>query len=96
MRADGRPHVAPIWFDLDGETVVFTSGEGTVKGRDMARDPGVSLCIDYDEPPFHFVMIEGTAELTSGDPDLLYRATRLGGCYMGAERAGHAAGGCRP
>jgi nitroimidazol reductase NimA-like FMN-containing flavoprotein (pyridoxamine 5'-phosphate oxidase superfamily) len=25
-RVDGRPHVAPIWFDLDGDTLVFTTG----------------------------------------------------------------------
>ena len=87
VRADGRPHVAPIWFDLEGETLVFTTGEGTVKGRNMARDPRVSLCVDEEDPPFHFVLIEGTAELTAGDPDLLYWATRLGGRYMGAERA---------
>jgi predicted pyridoxine 5'-phosphate oxidase superfamily flavin-nucleotide-binding protein len=29
VRADGSPHVAPIWFDLDGDTVVFTTGETT-------------------------------------------------------------------
>lgn len=87
VRADGRPHVAPIWFDLEGETLVFTTGEDTVKGRNMARDPRVSLCVDEEDPPFHFVLIEGTAELTAGDFDLLYWATRLGGRYMGAERA---------
>lgn len=87
VRADGRPHVAPIWFDLDGDTIVFTTGESTVKGRNMSRDPRVSLCVDEDDPPFHFVVIEGTAELTADDPDLLYWATRLGGRYMGAERA---------
>ena len=30
---------------------------------------------------------EGTSELTEGDPDLLYWATRIGGRYMGADRA---------
>lgn len=87
VRADSRPHAAPVWFDLDGDTLVFTTGESTIKGRNMRRDPRVSLCIDEDKPPFHFVVIEGTAELTTDDPDLLYWATRLGGRYMGAERA---------
>ena len=87
VRADGRPHVAPIWFDLDGDTLVFMTGENTVKGRNMRRDPRVSLCIDDEEPPFHFVLIEGAAKLTAEDPDLLYWATRIGGRYMGAERA---------
>jgi PPOX class probable F420-dependent enzyme len=87
VRADGRPHAAPVWFDLDGDTFVFTTGENTVKGRNMRRDPRVSLCIDDDEPPFHFVVIEGTAELAAEDPDLLHWATRIGGRCMGADRA---------
>ena len=87
VRADGRPHAAPIWFDLDGDLFVFTTGESTVKGRNMRRDHRVSLCIDEEEPPFHFVLIEGTSELTEGDPDLLYWATRIGGRYMGTDRA---------
>jgi PPOX class probable F420-dependent enzyme len=87
VRADGRPHAAPIWFDLDGDTLVFTTGESPVKGRNMRRDVRVSLCIDEEEPPFHFVLIEGAADLTAGDPNLLYWATRIGGRYMSAERA---------
>ncbi len=87
VRSDGRPHAAPVWFDLDGDTLVFTTGEGTVKGRNMRRDPRVSLCIDEEEPPFHFAVIEGLAELAARDPDLLYWATRIGGRYMGADRA---------
>ena len=87
VRTDGRPHTAPIWFDLEGDVLVFTTGESTVKGRNMRRDPRVSLCIDEEEPPFHFVVIEGNSELTAGDSDLLYWATRIGGRYMGADRA---------
>jgi nitroimidazol reductase NimA-like FMN-containing flavoprotein (pyridoxamine 5'-phosphate oxidase superfamily) len=35
VRPHRRPHVAPIWFDFDGETFVFTTGETTVKARNM-------------------------------------------------------------
>jgi len=29
-RADGRPHVAPVWFDLDDDgSLLFTTGETT-------------------------------------------------------------------
>jgi hypothetical protein len=48
----------------------------------MRRDSRVSLCIDEEEPPFHFVVIEGTAELAAQDPDLLYWATRIRGRYI--------------
>jgi PPOX class probable F420-dependent enzyme len=87
VRADGRPHVAPIWFDLDDDLLILTTGENTVKAGNMRRDPRVSLCVDEEEPPFHFVAIEGTSELSAGDPDLLYWATRIGGRYMGSDRA---------
>ena len=87
VRADGRPHAAPVWFDLDGETIIFTTDRDTVKGRNMRRDPRVTLCIDDENPPFHFVIIEGMADLTAEDPDLLHWATRIGGRYMGPERA---------
>src|SRR5688500_7763506 len=65
-RADGRPHAAPIWFDLDddGNTIVFTTGETTVKGRNIRRSRRVALCVQDDQPPFSFVTIEGDAEVS--------------------------------
>lgn len=87
VRADGRPHVAPIWFDLDGETLVFMTGEDTVKGKNIRRDPRVSLCVDDEQPPFSFVLFEGSVELADDDPDKLYWATRIAERYMGEELA---------
>jgi hypothetical protein len=45
------------------------------------------LCVDDEEPPFAFVMIEGTAEMIAGASDLLHWTTRIGGRYMGEELA---------
>ena len=89
MCADGRPHVARIWFDLGGDTLGFTTWQTTVKARNLRRDAQVSLCVDDEEPPFSFVLIEGAAEMTADDPDHLHWATRMGGRYtwMGAELA---------
>jgi hypothetical protein len=47
----------------------------------------VALCVDDDRPPFSFVIIEGTAELSEDPDDLLAWATRIGGRYMGAAQA---------
>lgn len=86
--ADGRPHVVPIWFVLDGDTIVFTTGRGTAKAKHIARNPRVALCIDDERPPFAFVLVEGSAETTLNPPDMLAWTTRIGGRYMGAELAG--------
>ena len=87
VRKDGRPHVVPIWFDLDGDTLVFTTGQTTIKAANIRRDPRVCLCVDDETPPFAYIMIEGTAIMTADRDALLHWATRIGGRYMGAELA---------
>jgi PPOX class probable F420-dependent enzyme len=87
VRENGRPHVTPVWIDLDGEVVVFTTGARSVKGRDLRRDPRVMICIDDDAPPFAFVLIERVADLSEDLDALRTWATRIGGRYMGADRA---------
>ena len=87
VRADGSPHVAPVWVALDGDDVVFMTSAGTIKGKAILRDPRVALCFDDERPPFAFATVTGTAT-TSTDPDeLLTWATRIGGRYMGDDQA---------
>ncbi|MFF7140535.1 PPOX class F420-dependent oxidoreductase [Streptomyces nodosus] len=87
VSADGSPHVAPIWFLLDGDEVVFNTGKETVKGRNLARDGRAALCVDDDRPPYGFVVLRGRAELSEDLRELRHWATRIGGRYMGEERA---------
>ncbi|MEZ4669350.1 MAG: PPOX class F420-dependent oxidoreductase [Anaerolineae bacterium] len=88
VREDGRPHVAPIWFDMDGDVIVFTTWETTVKGKNIHRDGRVSLCVDDDKPPFAFVIIDGTAEIvTLTAEEMLHWTTRIARRYMGDELA---------
>jgi PPOX class probable F420-dependent enzyme len=90
-RLDGSPHAAPIWVDLaedvEGEIVVFTTGLDTVKGKSIVRDGRVCLVWDDERPPFAFVSISGPATINENPQDVLRWATRIGGRYMGAERA---------
>lgn len=87
VAADGRPLVAPIWFLVDGDDLVFNTGRDTAKGRAVARDPRLVICVDSEEPPFGFVQVQGVAT-TSEDPDLLVAsATEIAARYLGAARA---------
>jgi PPOX class probable F420-dependent enzyme len=83
VRKDGRPHVVPIWFTLDGETIVFTTGERSVKAVNICRDPRICLCVDDETPPYAYIMVEGTATWSPDTEALLHWATRIGGRYMG-------------
>ncbi|EFL42676.1 pyridoxamine 5-phosphate oxidase, FMN-binding protein, partial [Streptomyces griseoflavus Tu4000] len=86
VRADGSPHVAPVWFLVDGGDVVFNTGKGTVKGRNLARDGRVALCVDDDRPPFGFVVLQGRARLSEDPGELRHWATLIGARYMGEDR----------
>jgi PPOX class probable F420-dependent enzyme len=86
-RLSGAPHVVPIWFVLDGDDLIFTTGVDTIKGKAISRDNRVALCVDDDSPPFSFVTIEGVARIGRDLDEMLAWATRLGARYMGAERA---------
>ena len=88
VRADGRPHVAPVWYVLDEDgSLAFNTGQATVKGRNLLRDPRVCLCVEDDRPPFSFVTIEGAAEISEDLDDVRPLASRIGGRYMGDDRA---------
>ena len=87
VRKDGRPHVVPIWFVLDGDTLIFNTGDTTVKAANMRRDARVTLCVDDENPPFSFIIVEGIATLEANSKDLKLWATRIGGRYMGSDKA---------
>ena len=88
VRRDGRPHVAPVWFDLEGDELVFTTHRDTAKGRNLLRAPRVMLAVDDERAPFSFVLVEGAARVEAPSPaELLPWCTRIARRYVGAERA---------
>lgn len=87
LAASGRPLVAPVWFVVEGDSIVFNTGKETAKGRSLARDPRVSLCVDLEEPPYAFVQLQGEAALSEDPAELLRTATAIAARYMGHELA---------
>src|SRR5712691_7484859 len=75
-RSDGRPHVKPVWFVLDGRPGGFQFLFTTY--AESVNDPA---------PPYSFVIIEGAAQLSDRLEDVRAAATRIGGRYMGEDRA---------
>lgn len=87
VRADGRPHLAPIWFDLDGEQLIFTTWHESVKAANLQRTGQAALCVDEAAPPFAYVIIEGTVTISTDLAELRQWATRIAGRYMGPAQA---------
>ena len=76
-----------MWFVVDGRELVFNTGKDTAKGRALRRDPRVVVCVDDERPPFSFVQVQGEVTLSEDPEELVATATRIGGRYMGADRA---------
>ena len=87
LARDGRPLVAPVWFVVDGEHLVFNTGKDTAKGRALQRDPRVVMTVDDPHPPYSFAQVQGIAELSEEPTALVETATRIAARYVGADRA---------
>lgn len=88
VRGDGRPHLTPIWFILDGDSLVFTTWHDTVKAGNIGRDPRVAVCVDDETFPYAFALLEGKAQLEALSPEeLLPWTTAIARRYVGEERA---------
>lgn len=87
VRPDGRPHVAPIWFVLDDGDIVFNTWHTSVKANNLAADSRASLVVDLEEPPYAYVMVEGSVEISDDVAESRRVATLIGGRYMGIDRA---------
>lgn len=84
---DGWPHVMPVWFVLDGDQIVFTTGASSVKGRNLRRDRRIALVVEDDDPPFAFVHVRRHVTIHEDLDELLGFATAIGARYMGEARA---------
>lgn len=87
VRADGRPHVAPVWFVVDGSDLYFMTGADSVKGKSLQRDPRVALSVDLEQPPYSFVSVEGTVSIERDPEAMLERSITIGRRYMGGQQA---------
>jgi len=88
VRADGRPHVAPVCFIIEDDgSVLFNTGEHSVKGANLRRSGRAALCVDDERPPFSYVVVEGRVDLTDDLEQVRAAAARIGRRYMGADRA---------
>ena len=65
---DGSPHTVPVWVGTRGDQVVFVTGPGSRKARNLRRDPRVALSVAPADNPFTPVVVRGrVAEWLTGD-----------------------------
>jgi PPOX class probable F420-dependent enzyme len=87
VASDGRPVVTPVWFVVDGDEVIFNTAQGTAKGKALARDSRVSLCVDVDEMPYSSIQIQGTASTSTDHDEVLKTATQIASRYLSPDQS---------
>jgi PPOX class probable F420-dependent enzyme len=60
---DGRPQLSIVWAKRDGDTVLFSTLRDRRKGRNLTRDPSVTVLVTNPGTPYEYVEIRGIAEL---------------------------------
>ena len=68
LNADGSPQVTPVWTSLDDGHISFNTVVGSVKERNLRRDPRLALSITARDDPWEKADIRGRAvDFVTGD-----------------------------
>ena len=67
MMPDGQPQSSLVWVDYDGEYVCVNTTLERQKGKNMAKNPKVSLLVVDPEDTGRYIEIRGEVELIRED-----------------------------
>ena len=80
-----QPHVVPVWFSWDGESIWISAFSSTRKVKDVIKNPRIAVIIDTGDeiPPPRAVLMEGKAEILT-DPQTVQKwSSTIYTHYMG-------------
>jgi len=69
LMSDGSPQVAPVWVDLERDTILVGTGEGSLKAKNTRRDARVALSIIAMDNPYREAQIRGRVVERRPDAD---------------------------
>ncbi len=85
ITAKGEPHVTPMWFDFDGENVVFNTARGRVKDKILKKHPVVAVAVSDPANPYRYIQIRGPVVFESDEGDYGYgQISKLNVKYQGS------------
>ncbi|SPM31413.1 pyridoxamine 5'-phosphate oxidase family protein [Mycobacterium terramassiliense] len=86
VAAEGRPPASvPIWYDYTpGGNIRIMTGSSSRKARLIERTGAVTLVVQREEPPYQYVVVEGSVvDTTTPAPPELQEAIAIR--YLGEE-----------
>jgi PPOX class probable F420-dependent enzyme len=88
INSDGSPQLTVMWYELRDDMIVLNTTLSRVKGKNLQRDPRISICVEDD---YRYVTISGVATLNdeqaTAQADIRALAIRYHGQEAGARQA---------
>ena len=64
VKPDGSPHVTAVWFNTDGDHILFNTMPVTVKYRNVQENAEIALAIFEPGNPYRYAQVQGRARTT--------------------------------
>ncbi|MFW9929986.1 MAG: PPOX class F420-dependent oxidoreductase [Candidatus Thorarchaeota archaeon] len=61
---DGQPQSSLVWIDYDGENILINTTKERQKGKNMMKNPKVSILVVDPQDESRFISIRGDVEIT--------------------------------
>jgi PPOX class probable F420-dependent enzyme len=90
-RADGFPHLSPVWFVYEDSAAFFELAQSRIHLKNLRRDPRVALMIEQDDRPelgwraaVRGVVLRGPVELIDDERAVAEYGDRIDRRYLGS------------
>lgn len=70
VRPSGQPHLVPVWFVIDGGRWYLCTAPGSVKARNLGRNPRLALALEDGDHPY---VVEGEARPVEPSPNVVQK-----------------------
>jgi PPOX class probable F420-dependent enzyme len=80
---DGSPHLAVMWYLIDGDDIVVNSAQGRIKDRNLAADPRMSVLV---ADGYRWIRVDGRAKIEHDQSIAHADIRRLAARYYEDER----------
>jgi PPOX class probable F420-dependent enzyme len=80
---DGSPHLAVMWYLLDGDDIVVNSAQGRIKDRNLAMDPRMSVLV---ADGYRWIRVDGPTRIEHDQAIAHADIRRLAARYYEDER----------
>jgi PPOX class probable F420-dependent enzyme len=86
LDADGGPHAAPLWIDVDADGLILVNtAAGRRKDRNVRLDPRVAISISPQDDPYRWLSVQGTVVSIEPGDDALAHIGALSRRYTGED-----------